>query len=691
MLKNLRSDVFLIVLASISWVLLTTYTFQLTAPGWDVYLEKFFHGDKIFVKNVFLTCFFLFLFLFFKDLYNREIEEKMSRVEWRVFAINIVCLFLHSIILVLEHYATAPFELVLWLNVLNNFNILIGTLFCANCFFFFKKLILFQKSNQINFIWKVFEYMIFATVLLTVFNVDVTEVLTFVGLLIYAVLALYLSMQMRWVAFLSKSKKIKTIIRFVILFVICCLILQNFFFESFAFGEGANNHLLVIDCASKFFLISTFTFVSFYSIASILILFFNLPTSSAFEQKVIDSNNYKKLSQTLHADRNEFGIYNILLETSVSTSNAVFGFIVSYGPNSLQVISHTLGSSKEESLEVQQVVSNALMNKLDTRQVLRNLNKIKLDHPVFLEKSLRSALINPIYVKDELAGGMMLFKDLEDGFENEAIEIIDSYVLQTSISVENRELLKVAIENERYREELKIAQSVKGKLLAKSLDFGTDIDIAVLSKSSDQVGGDFYDYYNYSSTKSIIVLGDVSGHGTSAAFNMAQLKGVFQTSVRNQPNFDQIPKMINESLYHCLEGESFVTMSFFLIDRKEKEMTHYRCGHNPSIFSKNELLTQLKPPGIGLGMINNEKFSSILVKEKLEYRPNNILLCYTDGFVEAKNDQNQYFGIEGMERVLLNSKGENAQSVVDALDSSLLKFMKGRDLIDDYSCLVIKF
>lgn len=690
MLKNFRFDVLLIILICLIWILLTTYTFQLTSLDWDIYIAKFFPGDKILIKNLLLTFFFFFVFLFFQDLGNRDIDNDKNKVGWRVFVITLVCLFLHLIVKFSKHYPP-PINIDTWYNILNNFNILIAIVFCGNCFFYFKSLILFQKSVRINFVWKTFEYMIFGTILLTIFNVDFTEVITAISLGIFACIALYLSTQMRWVAFLSKAQKIRTIFRFLVYFITFVLIIQNFFFESFSFTRSSNTDLLVMDCAHNFFLLSAFTFVLFYSISSILILLFNLPTSSAFEQKINNSNNYKRLSQTLYKDRNEDGIYEILLEISISTSQANFGYIYLPTENK-KILNHGTGISQEETIDLHNFIIETF-SKVDlyTTQHVKDFTNQTDQFPYLIEKGIKSGLFIPIIVKDKLLGTLALFKTLENGFENETQELITSYALQSSISIENKALMQKAIENERYQQELEIAKTVKTKLLTATINLGEKIDVAVLSKSADQVGGDFYDYHQISEDQYVVVLGDVSGHGTSAAFNMAQLKGIFQSAVRNETNFEKYPSIINEALYYCLESESFVTMSFFLVDNQKQELTHFRCGHNPSLFLNEKGIKRMRSSGIGLGMIKNEKFNEILEKEVLSTKNKEILLCYTDGFIEAQNIHNEHFGLEKIEEVLENTQEKSSQEIINSLDQTLTSFIYGTEQVDDYSCLVIKF
>src|SRR5690606_36022585 len=60
-------------------------------------------------------------------------------------------------------------------------------------------------------------------------------------------------------------------------------------------------------------------FVTVYSIFSFLVILFNLPTTSVFEQKLEEVVNFQRISQSIQTEQSEESVYNILLETSVSS------------------------------------------------------------------------------------------------------------------------------------------------------------------------------------------------------------------------------------------------------------------------------------------------------------------------------------------------------------------------------------
>jgi serine phosphatase RsbU (regulator of sigma subunit) len=530
--------------------------------------------------------------------------------------------------------------------------------------------------------------MIFLSILLTVFNVNIKEPMVFFGLLVYAIMAMYLSTQMRWVAFLSKRQKIQTIFYFFLFTIIVSLILQNFFFESYTFGENAHAHLLVIDCAHKFFLLSTFTFVLFYTISSLLILLFHLPTSGVFEEKLNINNSFKDLSQNLSKYKKHDDIYQILLDTVLSSSTSKYGWIKHVDETEARFAKNI---SAEDLQSIYSFINQTKRKKNQFSQT--HVQKIHKQNnlPFFSEKKIHSMLITPIFIENVQVAEIGVLKKLSNGFDIEMMEIISSYVSQASVSVENIELLNKALENERYKEEIKIAKKVKQKLINQHLTISENIQTAFYSVSSDSVGGDFFDVHSFSEKLHLFVIGDVAGNGTAAAFNLAQLKGIFKSLVQNIVDFEQYPKVFNQALYECFEKNSFVSLSFFLINEENQTIKHFRCGHVPAIHINENSTKVLNPRGIGLGMVENEQMLPLTQMQIFDYQSEDILFCYTDGLIETVSKEKKKFEIEELTHIISNNYNQNATFVVEKVKQTFHEFLGKEDINTDVSFVCIKF
>lgn len=682
MVKNLRQDVVFLLLAIFSWIFLTAYTLQVSANFSDYDLENVLPGGKILVKNLFLSSFFFFVFLLFKQIYSKTIYESLDKSTWPADFVNASCLGLHVIILIFEHLVEPPINFKLWLNILNNFNILVETVFCANCFYYFKNLILHRKIKQTETIWKIYEVMIYASMALSFLNVNLDQLYTIIGLSIFGLTALYLSTQMKWVAYQERKEKIKYILRFSIFLVTLALVLQNIFFESIRYGDTAS-HLLIIDSAHKFFVLAASAFVMFYCISSTLILLFNLPTSSVFEEKMLETYNFKQLAKIPDSNESTDELFKLLLTSCLSITRATGGWI-EWIAEEKEPLSHNIPPSVLQKLVI-------VLQNISTKENL-SLPKTTELGGIFDDLKASSVVLKPLIVNENIVAKIGLIKDVEYGFDLDTQEVLDSYIQQTSTTLENRIYLSKALENERYREEQKIANAVKLKLLDKELVIKDKIEYSVYFESTDMVGGDFFDSFEFTDGTFLVVLGDVSGHGTGAAFNMSQLNGIFHSVVNFNSTKEGIPEEMNRVLNKCLAQNSFVSLSYFFINPKTQTITHSRCGHNPALFKTKNKVNIINPAGIGLGILANEQFNNITETIKIKYTKGDELICYTDGITETVNDSMEQYTEEKL--VTLVEELDTSQSTDDQLKlirKSINKFRNNAKPKDDSTCMIIKF
>src|SRR5690606_20787896 len=296
-----------------------------------------------------------------------------------------------------------------------------------------------------------------------------------------------------------------------------------------------------------------------------------------------------------------------------------------------------------------------------------------------------SAIVFPIKVNKDLMGHIFLLKEVRDGFNKEMIDIISTFVGQATISVENYRLLNEAIKNERYKEELEIAQRVQRSLLPSRLHHNRCFDVTGFSEAADKVGGDFYETYQFDDTNFALIIGDVSGKGTSAAFNMSQMKGVFHSLVQMELSPVEFLSKANSALSHCLERNHFITTTYYHIDTAARKIRYSRAGHCPTLYydvDKGES-EYLAVKGMGLGILRNASFRNYICEKELNYKVGDVMLLYTDGIVEARNEQGKEFGYERLKQVVDASHGLEVGEIKAQLIQALYDFVGASTLPDD--------
>jgi len=422
------------------------------------------------------------------------------------------------------------------------------------------------------------------------------------------------------------------------------------------------------------------------------VILFNLPTTSVFEKKLEEAVNFQRLSQSIPAGESEERVYEILLDSAASAvySEAAWLEIDDLKEGVNLILTHNL--DKDKIPLIKDAITVSKFKKILNSDFDRNPKSQKFSARIKNDQ-FSSILMYPITVKNEKIGSLALLKEVDDGFNKEMIDIIDTFVNQASISVENFRLLKEAIKTERYKEELDIATRVQNSLLPSKLEKNQAYEIVAFTRAADEVGGDYYDTFKLDNDRTVLIIGDVSGKGTSAAFHMAQMKGVFQSLVQLDLDPKEFLVHANSALSRCLEATSFITVSYFIVDRKSRKVSFARAGHCPTLYfnaQKNET-KYFKNKGLGLGILRNSNFHKYVQVNEFDFNSGDIIILYTDGITEACNDKKKQFGYDKLQAALVKYSNQSPENIQEGIINDLYKFCGKKSLDDDYTLLIVKF
>lgn len=639
---------------------------------------------------VMLSLFILSVFIFFK--YRIEKAESINFVDllWKVFVTGLITTIVSLVFRVLLSMLgnTKLAQNVVFLDFIYLVNLGLVSAFLISTFVVWKRLILYQKSKFLLTAWRIFEYALILSLLYNALPIpgikEVQQVYT--GILI--LMGLFLSANMKWVAYLNFKQKWKSILLIVLAMFYLGYFVFTLLYSSIEISESVT---VFINFSDNVFIISLMSFIFIYSLFSLLVILFNLPTSSVFEQKLEEVVNFQRLSQSVQTEQNEERVYDILLESSVSTVFADAAWIEVNQDNGKSKF-YTYNISEKEIDDIKtHVNNNNIKGILDqSSDKTKNLNK----HLSTLRGSrFRSIITFPVKVKSKQEATLALLKDVSEGFNREMTKIIDTFSNQAGISIENFRLLSEALQNERYQEELKIAKRVQSSLLPEKLDCNDDFDIVAFSEAADEVGGDYYDTYRINDSRVVVIISDVSGKGTSAAFHMSQMKGVFHSLAQLNLSPKEFLVRANEAVSRCLDRASFITTSYFVIDSKEKTVEFARAGHCPTLFynGKSQEVSYFQNKGLGLGILRNQGFENYIQTNTFKYSKGDVIVLYTDGITEAQKRTGEEFGYERLQEIIEQVGQEEAQEIQEKLIDSLYAFTETEAIDDDYTTLIVKF
>ena len=629
--------------------------------------------------------FFLSLFLLYRYIFIKHRQADFLTLIWRGVSAGLFAagagLLTELIYFALgdSKIGSEPFLK----NIFYHINFAWTSAFLISTALLWRHLILYQKSKQVVKQWQVFEIAMGAALLFVFFNHNNLDYSFLFGLVILLFLSIVLSVNLKWIPYLNFKEKWKSLL-FLFLILLSAGIL---FYRILSYGNEAG---LQINLTDNLFLMALFGFVFVYGLFSFLVTLFNLPTSSVFEQKLTEAINFQKLSQSIQTEENEEQVLDILVDSCVSASYSDGAWVELNPEEQLQLPTSLrfIEADTQAALAALLPTENRSWASPQRAELLPP-QVIRLAHPTY-----KSALLIPLVVNKTQLGKIVLLKEVKEGFNKEMVSIISTFARQACIALENHRLLNQAIQNERYQEELKIAQRVQKALLPLHLDHPLSFDICAYSNTADEVGGDYYDTYKVDEQRFVLIMGDVSGKGTSAAFHMAQMKGVFQSLIQLGLSPAAFMQKANAALSKCLERNHFITASIFSIDTEKQEFCHARAGHIPTLMysAQEQKAAFISIEGLGLGILRNQRYDNHVQEKTFGYHPGDILVLLTDGIVEGKNDQGEQFGYERIKNLVEQHYHLSPQEVQNHLIDALHLFVGGDGMIDDdYSLMVVKF
>ncbi len=185
-----------------------------------------------------------------------------------------------------------------------------------------------------------------------------------------------------------------------------------------------------------------------------------------------------------------------------------------------------------------------------------------------LKKNIDALLIVPLLSHETMIGILYATKGREEYFDQDDIEVISTFADNVTIAIENSRLIEKSIERERLQREMMLAREMQQRLLPQVIPTDPRYELSAISIPASEVGGDYYDIVNLDTDTIGIVVGDVSGKGVSAAFYMAEVKGIFQSLSKMTQSPKQFLVLANNALSGSIDKRSFVSLVYVILDAK---------------------------------------------------------------------------------------------------------------------------
>jgi len=439
-------------------------------------------------------------------------------------------------------------------------------------------------------------------------------------------------------------------------------------------------------------------FVYIYVLFSLFSILLHLPTASIFDRKMNEISSLHNLSRTISSVMDYDAVLKKVTELTTEVLSSDYCWLEMINPltESREIVSWR-GMNKTNlerySLNGEEWNLSHWIIRNKYSALINDVSKdLRVKHLKFWKKDLNSLLAVPLISKGNVIGILYAAKRTEFGFDNEDRELLQAFANQATVAIENANLLKESIERERLAQELRVAHETQLKLLPKQMPDIKRLDIDGICITANEVGGDYYGFISLDDTRLGIIIGDVSGKGISAAFYMAELKGIIEAYARIYQSPKELLSQMNRVLYQNMDRQTFVSLTYAIIDLQKNRVHFSRAGHCPLLMISPDSgkVSRFQPEGIGLALDEGKIFDRILDERELNIRDGNVFVFYTDGLTEARNPAGDEFGEERLTNILSQIRDESASEIVNKIVHRLKSFVGEAKQHDDISILVVR-
>ncbi|MGH9344777.1 MAG: PP2C family protein-serine/threonine phosphatase [Terriglobia bacterium] len=220
----------------------------------------------------------------------------------------------------------------------------------------------------------------------------------------------------------------------------------------------------------------------------------------------------------------------------------------------------------------------------------------------------------------------------------------------------------------------------------QGLDPAVDtLDYSAQCRQARELGGDCYDFVPLPDHRLALAIGDASGKGLAAALMIANVQSSLRTAALFAGNAAALGA-VNRQVHASSLADRYATLFYGVFDGATRSLRYVNAGHNPPmVIRRDGPIIWLETGGAPVGMFPDSTYKEGVVHLNL----GDLVLAYTDGVTETVNPAGEEWGVEGLQRAVVESDAQGADGIVHAIFTSMDKFSRGYQT-DDATVVVLR-
>lgn len=237
--------------------------------------------------------------------------------------------------------------------------------------------------------------------------------------------------------------------------------------------------------------------------------------------------------------------------------------------------------------------------------------------------------------------------------------------------------------------ELNIAKSVQKAIIPKVFPRIPNFDMFGVSVPSEELGGDYFDYFLLDQDTIGILIADVSGHGVPSSLITTMVKAYFEYYTKRFTQPDQVLQNVNRDMAAIIMDTGFYLTAYYaVLNLKTLSLTVSTAGHDSAICvtkgKKHAIRLGEGAEGTILGIFPDAEYKSV----SYQLEPDSKIIIYTDGITEARSSNGEFYGGDRLEQFLVGQLGLSSKESVDSLIKEVDTFYGTNHPNDDRTLVI---
>jgi sigma-B regulation protein RsbU (phosphoserine phosphatase) len=224
------------------------------------------------------------------------------------------------------------------------------------------------------------------------------------------------------------------------------------------------------------------------------------------------------------------------------------------------------------------------------------------------------------------------------------------------------------------------------------------IRVAALTIPSQQIDGDFYDFFSHHGRLLDVLVGDVMGKGVPAALLGAAIKSQFLHALRHLvsqtvgakfPEPEKVVQMVHAAVTRQFIGlDFFATLCYARFDPSAHRIDFVDCGHTKTIHfrPRTRACEMLQGENVPLGVSEREVYQQI----SQPFEAGDLFFFYSDGLTEAQNETGEFFGTDRLVELITASAELQPEALLARVQAAAMEFAHAETFADDLTCVAVR-